>query len=135
MPARTRTILIVEDDAWIRGVLRDVLTDANYLVVEAHDGRTGLRLIEEHAPDLVLLDIALPELTGLDVLRQMRRARRTREVPVVVLSAYPRVLSQEDMSSVTTVLSKPFELDRLVETLASILSASDAPCEAAGQAR
>jgi len=109
--------LIVEDDAWIRRFMCDVLADERYGVLEAADGSSGIRLATEHSPDLVLLDLALPGVTGVDVIRSLKRSRRTRHVPVVVLSAYPRVLSSGDAQSVAQVLAKPVDVDCLLEVI------------------
>jgi two-component system phosphate regulon response regulator PhoB len=116
-------VLVVEDDAWIRTFLRDVLFDEGYCVIEAADGRTGLRLAAQHSPDLVLLDLAMPDFTGVDVLRTLRRSPRTRSLPVVILSAYSRVaLSAYDASSVACVLAKPVDEATLLVTVRQCLN-------------
>src|SRR5438067_2487108 len=71
-------VLIIEDDAWIRSFIREVLADEGYVVIEAADGGTGLRLADQHNPDVVLLDLAMPEFTGVDVLHGLKRMARTR---------------------------------------------------------
>jgi len=114
-------IVVVEDDCWIRSVLHDLLVDEGFAVIDAADGRTGLRLISEHLPDLVLLDVAMPDLSGIDVLRRLRRDARTRDLPIVVLSAYPGVLSAQDVSAATCVLSKPLDMDVLLEAVRQVL--------------
>jgi CheY-like chemotaxis protein len=117
-PVRDRKlVLVVEDDAWIRTFMRDVLCDEGYDVMEAADGRTGLRLAEEHSPSIVLLDVAMPEFTGVDVLRHLRSKRRTRMLPVVVVSAYSRVLPPNHEASVAGILVKPFQVEILLETV------------------
>jgi two-component system response regulator len=89
--ATTRRILLVEDDRNHRWVMRRVLENAfgeEVIVEEAGTGETALeRLHDRPLPDLVLLDLNLPDLGGLDVLRQMRRDDRTRSLPVVVLTS------------------------------------------------
>jgi DNA-binding response OmpR family regulator len=117
-PLRDRKlVLVVEDDAWIRTFMRDVLSDEGYDVIEAADGRTGLRLAEENSPSIVLLDVAMPEFTGVDVLRHLRSKRRTRNLPVVVVSAYSRVLPTHDEALVAGILVKPFQVEQLLETV------------------
>jgi DNA-binding response OmpR family regulator len=117
-----RRVLVVEDDAWIRTFLCDVLTDEGYVVLEAADGKTGLRLAFEESPDVVLLDLAMPEITGMDVLHGMRRMQRTRSIPVLILSAYTAVLGPSDASSVAGVHEKPVDVPAL---LAAIREAAD----------
>jgi CheY-like chemotaxis protein len=86
VPLRKR-VLVVEDDGWIRRFMRDILCDEGYDVTEAADGRTAIRLVAEQSPDLVLLDVAMPDFTGVDVLRHLRSKRRTKDLPVVIVSA------------------------------------------------
>jgi DNA-binding response OmpR family regulator len=93
---RHKCILLIEDDAWIRTFLRDLLSDEGYGVVEVADGRTGLQVATEACPDLVLLDLAMPEFTGVDVLHGLKRSSRTRSVPVLILSAFSGVLPDRE---------------------------------------
>src|SRR5437868_3938441 len=108
-----KLVLVVEDDAWIRSFMRDVLCDEGYDVIEASDGRTAIRLAEDQLPDVLLLDIAMPEITGVEVLRHLRSRRRTRKLPVVVVSAYPRVLPAGDEDTVAAILAKPVHVEKL----------------------
>jgi DNA-binding response OmpR family regulator len=117
----TLRIVVVEDDWWMRLVLHDLLADEGFAVIDAADGRTGLRLISEFLPDLVMLDVAMPDLSGIDVLRRLRRDARTRDLPIVVLSAYPRVLSAQDVRAATCVLSKPLDMDVLLDAVREVL--------------
>jgi two-component system phosphate regulon response regulator PhoB len=122
-PGRKR-VLLIEDDAWIRTFLRDALGDHGYAVDEAADGRTGMRLASESRPDVVLLDLAMPEVTGVDVLHELRRRPATRRLPVLVLSAYRRVLSDADARCVTAVLKKPVDVDDLLARVEEATSRS-----------
>ncbi len=112
-----RRVLLIEDDAWIRTFLRDVLSDEGYVVIEAADGRTGLRLAFEELPDVVLLDLAMPEFTGMDVLHGLKHLPRTRAIPVLILSAYGAVLAASDASSVAGVLAKPTDVPTLLAAI------------------
>jgi CheY-like chemotaxis protein len=112
-----RRVLLIEDDAWIRTFLRDVLSDEGYVVIEAADGRTGLRLAFEEGPDVVLLDLAMPEFTGMDVLHGLKHLPRTRAIPVLILSAYAAVLSASDASSVAGVIAKPTDVPTLLAAI------------------
>lgn len=120
-PPQRRRVVLVEDDAWIRTFLCDVLTEEGYEVTEAADGRTALQIVRGDPPDLVLLDLAMPEVTGRDVLQELKRNRRTRQVPVLVISAYTRVLSEEEAGSVAGVLRKPLMIEELLEQLRRVL--------------
>jgi CheY-like chemotaxis protein len=126
-----KRVLVIEDDPWNRWFLRDLLSDEGYAVSEAADGRTGVRLVEEYSPDIVLLDIAMPEFTGVDVLYHLRSRRRTRNLPVVIVSAYPRVLPPNDAASVACILIKPIQVDVLLAVVRQILDPEDHASSAA----
>jgi CheY-like chemotaxis protein len=112
--SRQKRVLVVEDDGWIRRVMRDLLSDEGYEVIEAADGRTAIRLVAEQCPDVMLLDVAMPDFSGADVLCELRSRRRTRTLPVVVVSAYPRVLTTISTESVSCVVMKPVHVDDLL---------------------
>src|SRR5712692_8152405 len=116
-----KRVLVVEDDAWIRWFMRDVLSDEGYEVIEAADGRTAIRLVDEYSPHIVLLDVAMPGVTGVEVLRHLRSRRRTRTLPVVVVSAYPRVLTPDDETSVACILPKPVQIEKLLAAVGQAL--------------
>ena len=123
-----KRVLIVEDDAWIRWFMCDVLVDEGYEVMDAADGRTAIRLVDECLPHIVLLDIAMPGVTGVEVLRHLRSRRRTRTLPVVVVSAYPRVLTPDDEASVACTINKPLQIEKLLAAVRQVLE-PDAPAE------
>lgn len=79
-------ILLVDDSRLQRAVIQRDLTIAGYTVVAAADGEEGLRRAGEELPDLILLDMMLPKLSGLDVLRRLKASPETQAIPVVVLS-------------------------------------------------
>ena len=87
-------ILLVEDDEPTRSLLRRTLEDDGWTVVEAEDGQIGLQKLEDFAPDLVLLDLMMPNLDGFEFLRQFRRHDIFRQVPVIVVTA--RELSPQE---------------------------------------
>ena len=116
-----KRVLVVEDDAWIRWFMCDVLSEEGYEVLEAADGLTAIRLVDENPPHVMLLDIAMPGVTGVEVLRHLRSRRRTRTLPVLVVSAYPRVLTPDDEASVACVLTKPLRIDKLLAAVRQAL--------------
>src|SRR3989304_5333636 len=80
-------ILIADDDENNRTVLRDALSDERYTLLEAVNGNDALKVAEKEAPDLVLLDIIMPGLDGITVLRKLKEQEKTRHIPVIVVSA------------------------------------------------
>jgi DNA-binding response OmpR family regulator len=124
-PASTsRPVLVVDDDAKILRLVRTYLERAGYRVVEATDGRTALSAIALEMPALVVLDVMLPEVDGLAVLRAVRRTDRT---PVIILSA--RGLTDDRIAGLTAgaddYLPKPFSPAELVLRVQRILERSD----------
>jgi two-component system cell cycle response regulator DivK len=81
-------ILVVEDNPKNLKLVRDVLEFSGYEVVAATTGEDGVRLAEETAPDLVLMDLQLPGIDGAEALRRMRNGAGTRDVPVVAVTAF-----------------------------------------------
>jgi len=79
-------ILIIEDDRFLRELMVRKLKMENFEVVEAEDGADGLKKIKEEKPDLVLLDLILPEMDGFEVLEQKRRDEEIKDIPVIILS-------------------------------------------------
>jgi CheY-like chemotaxis protein len=85
-----KTILVVEDSRFFRVTMERTLARAGYSVVTACDGDAALRVAAETTPDLVLLDMLLPKLSGPEVLRSLRTTPQTAAVPIVVLSSLPQ---------------------------------------------
>lgn len=81
-----RKVLLVEDELPFRQIYRDALQMHGYEVVEAEDGEEALELINENRPDVVLLDLVLPKLSGFDVLTALKQSPELKDMPVVVYS-------------------------------------------------
>ena len=120
-------LLVVEDDPGVRRVVRDMLRQAGYEVREAVDGRHALEMIGASAPDAILLDVLLPDMTGLEFLDRLR-ASSIGAIPVITMtgSVLPDAPLRE--KGARGVLRKPFSLRELQDavnaaTAASILNA------------
>jgi len=81
-----KTILVVEDEKDLREALRDALQRKNYLVHEAENGRVGLEAAIENHPDLILLDLLMPEMDGMTAFKHIREAAWGKDVPVIILT-------------------------------------------------
>jgi DNA-binding response OmpR family regulator len=86
-PSMTTTILVVDDDDNIRGLLRAMLERGAHLVVEAEDGREALALIERVPLDLIVLDVNLPDVDGPELCRRVKADEAKRRLPVLMLTA------------------------------------------------
>jgi CheY-like chemotaxis protein len=110
-------ILVVEDDAAIRGLVTEVLRDDGYEVTEAANGAEALEYVGGHRPDLIVLDLMMPVMDGWAFVEECRRHARCREVPIVVTSAshdLPRTAEKLRAYGVRTCLAKPFDVDGLL---------------------
>lgn len=114
------TILIVEDDDRIRNYIRTVLTSCDYSVLETNNGKTALSILASHNPDLVLLDLGLPDRDGQSLLKELRLWSR---VPVVVISA--RGLERDKVMALDNgaddYITKPFGTDELLARIRAAL--------------
>jgi CheY-like chemotaxis protein len=106
--------LIVEDDAELRTLYRTALSLTGCAVVTVDDGVGALRRIDADPPDIVLLDIGLPRLGGLDVQREMMAHPETSHIPIVVVTGDARGLNTTDFAC---VIQKPVDLDALVRAV------------------
>lgn len=86
MDATKHTILIVEDELPFRLIYRDALDMYGYTVTEAENGEEAMNLIEQTPPDLILLDLVLPKLSGFDMLTKLKQSPKTKGIPVIVYS-------------------------------------------------
>ncbi len=115
------SILIVEDDANLRFVLRIVLENGGYEVREAPNGVAALERIVDRPPDLVVADIRMPPMGGRELVSRLRSNPSTVRMPVVLLSGYPEV---EQVAGATAILAKPFEAVDLLKMVSSLVGNS-----------
>ncbi|MBX3711559.1 MAG: response regulator [Lysobacter sp.] len=124
---RSMRILVADDQPTNRVVLQRLLEKAGHRILFAEDGEQVLDVLAGETPDLVLLDLHMPGLSGLEVIRQARvmQAGHTRRTPIVVLSADATVESmrEADRAGARTYLTKPISVPKLLDTIASIASA------------
>ena len=81
-----KKVLVADDTATVRKIAARLLASAGYEVLEAEDGRQALDLVQNEHPDLILLDLLMPRMTGFDVLREIKKSARVRETPILVMS-------------------------------------------------
>ena len=116
-------ILIVEDNDKNRKLVRDVLTFKGYTTIETETGEEGVQLARERCPSLVLMDIRLPGIDGMEALRQLRAEPTTREIPVMAMTA--SVMSEDRQrimgAGFDAYQGKPIEVSDFVAAIAQLL--------------
>ena len=99
-------VLIVDDDEQLRLLLRSMMTEEGHVVREAADGNAALKLCEERTPDLIILDLIMPEKEGIETIIEIRRRNTT--VKIIAISAAPYDLKVASMLGADYILEKPF---------------------------
>jgi len=112
-------ILVVEDNAKNMKLVRDVLQASGYRILEATTGGQAVTLASEHGPALVLMDIRLPDMDGVEALSRLRLDERTAAIPVLAVTAQAMRGDRERFMAAgfDGYLSKPVDVDELVETV------------------
>lgn len=112
-------VLVAEDERLIRDLLVDTLYDCGYDVMEARDGREAFRIARMEHPDLILLDVMMPEMNGFEVLQRLRETPDTEAIPVIMLTAVPAASGELEAMKfgVKHYISKPFDPDVLESTV------------------
>ncbi|MBI5290567.1 MAG: response regulator [Chloroflexi bacterium] len=130
MADQKKYIVCIEDDAGIIDLVKVILTRKGYRVNGAVGGREGLELIEREKPDVVLLDLMMPDMDGWEVFHQMRARESTRHIPVIVVTAKAQSIDKVlglQIAKVDDYLTKPFSPQELVDSIERILSRGSSP--------
>lgn len=130
MPRRFKEIMVVDDEAGLRALLSDALLEEGYNVTLAKDGKDSLRQLRKKRFDLLITDINMPHLNGIELLKRMKREGRTEKVILMTGEPVDRSLLNKDVQPVFVQLKKPFRMNHLLD---AVLSALDTAC--AGQKR
>jgi CheY-like chemotaxis protein len=118
-----KRILIIDDENDIREVAALALeTAGDFDVVTANGGRAGLIAARDHRPDLILLDVMMPELDGPSTFQELRQSEATRSIPVIFLTAKVQTADRRRLSDLGAlgILAKPFDPMRLADEIAAI---------------
>lgn len=119
-----KKILFVEDEIDIQKTLGEALRRKDYDVKAAMDGEIGLKLAKSENPDLILLDIILPKKNGLEVLEDLRKNERTKNIPVIILTNLENVGEVEkaiELGATTYLIKANYSLDEIIEKVRKAL--------------
>jgi two-component system, cell cycle response regulator DivK len=120
----SKRILVVEDQEDNRQILRDLLTSADFEVIEAVDGEAGLAAAAEHRPDLILMDIQLPGIDGYEATRRLKGDAALRDVPVIAVTAHALSGAEQEARAAGCdgYISKPISPRQLLAKVREYLS-------------
>ena len=124
MTYKPKRILIVEDNKPDMRLLKDILERSGYKTLQAEDGLEAVNLVFESLPDLILMDIQLPEISGLEVTRRLKGDDRSRHIPVVAVTAFAMGWNEREAldSGCDAYLSKPISVLGFLNTVETFLS-------------
>lgn len=115
----SKRILYVEDNEFNRKIVRDLLARTSYQLIEATDGEMGVATAQQEIPDLIIMDIQLPRLSGLDATRKLRADPRTAHIPIIVITSF--ALSGDEQKAkdagASAYLPKPYSPRELLQTI------------------
>jgi two-component system cell cycle response regulator DivK len=114
-----KTILYVEDNEFNRKIVRQLLSRTSYRLLEATDGEAGVDAAREERPDLVIMDIQLPRMSGLDATRQIRADPATAEIPVIVITSFALAGDEAKAreAGAAAYLAKPYSPRELLQMI------------------
>lgn len=117
------TILVIEDSSDTRELLSVLLHQQGYKVMQAQSGLEGLLKARGNYPDLILMDLTLPEMDGIEAARRIHETPELSHVPIFVVSAYlnPEIEAEVRAAGCVEMFSKPFDFDSLLETISITL--------------
>jgi len=114
-----KTVLYVEDNEYNLKIVRQLLARTTYKLIEAKDGESGVETALRELPDLILMDIQLPKLSGLDATRRLRSDPKTAAIPIIVITSF--ALSGDDQkakdSGASAYLAKPYSPRELLQMI------------------
>jgi two-component system cell cycle response regulator DivK len=123
---KPKTILYVEDNEFNRKIVRQLLAQTTYRLREAGDGEQGLAAAQQEPPDLILMDVQLPRLSGLEATRRLRADPRTAAIPIIVITSYALSgdAQKAQEAGATAYLAKPYSPRDLLARIREILPES-----------
>jgi DNA-binding response OmpR family regulator len=125
MNGQTRRILCIEDDSEMTDLIRLILARKGFEILVAGGGQVGIRKVREEKPDLVLLDLMMPDMDGWEVYQQMKADEKTKDIPVIVVTAKAQSIDKVlglHIAKVDDYIAKPFSPQELMESVEKVLS-------------
>lgn len=118
------TILVVDDDEMFRDIYEDILEDEGYDLIMAENGRLGVDAAIAHMPNLIVMDMNMPEMTGFEAMKLISTNAATSKIPILAVTSENATVIHEEIyeSGGSAYLSKPIDAERLVERINDLLA-------------
>ena len=118
-----KTILYVEDNELNRRIVRDLLRRTSYRLIEAPDGETGIAIARQERPDLILMDVQLPVVSGIEATRTLRGEPATAETPIIAITSFALAGDEQKAreAGATAYMAKPYSPRDLLELIRRLL--------------
>jgi len=121
---KMKKILIADDTLLVRKVLKDALSKSGYEVLEAENGRIAYDLAVEEKPDLVILDVMMPEFSGIETTKNIRSDQRINHIPIIISTGARNMLAEFNKSPDTAIqgfLEKPYKSEMILHKIRAVL--------------
>lgn len=125
-----KTVLLIEDEAPLQKTLEDALTSKELGLISALDGEIGIRLAKQKKPDLILLDLKLPGISGIQVCKKLKGDEETKDIPIIVLTNVEDMESIQEainLGATAYLLKINYKLGEIVEKVRKILQDPKVP--------
>jgi two-component system cell cycle response regulator DivK len=119
----SKTILYIEDNEFNLKIVRQLLSRTSYRLIEAMDGESGVATAQSELPDLILMDVQLPKMSGLDATRQLRAETKTAAIPIVVITSFALSGDAEKAKAAgaSAYIAKPYSPRELLQKIRELL--------------
>lgn len=123
----TKQVLIVDDDALMHRLFQHHLERAGYKMMSAMNGRDGIELASRESPNLIVMDIMMPDMDGVAALRELKKAAATKDIPIIIITANGNALARKESenSGAALFLTKPFSPTQLVDHIKRLVPPTD----------
>lgn len=120
----SKQILVVDDDAMNREVMEAFLSAEDYAVALANTGQRGLSMAQQMIPDLIILDVKLPDMSGYDVCQRLKQDSATQAIPIMIVTGYDEASEKQtaQKSGADDFLSRPFKPDMLIRKVGELMT-------------
>jgi CheY-like chemotaxis protein len=127
MGKKSATILVVDDEPDVRAMFAQLLKQSGYVILEASDGKSAVDLVQKVEPDLILMDLMMPVMSGVEATKRIRQMDGCANIPIIAVTAYDLwqlVLPEEETKLWQAVLKKPVRVEKLRKMVIDLLDST-----------